>query len=382
MDGILALGHFCESHGPCVILCTQRCKEEPKQFPHSLTVPVCEACQSLDLEQAMVSKGENTCYVTTRTPLQQDLAFLLKQAVVRSLSCEETSKDGGTLYFGDNERGHVISHIFSVHDSLARGFLRKYCILLLMRDRIHLLNSWPFITKHVKQISEDLQKKSEKVNNIEQMHKSQRAVRQAQGSPTSVTRSLSQLTGEPAVFAHMHLWFTWLLSAETVVEKPLNVPEFPVECNALRLREIIRNMSQDVFHKVCYCFLTGIKVETNDQEITPTFQQLLPKKFTLPKTGDVCKLEKNNDGSYSVVWSGCLPQKLPTLLRSVESALRDTNLPDLALNSYITSLLLKWHNIASVICQAPSNSSELLKALGVQKCDMPLLSYWIAYCKS
>lgn len=88
MDGILALGHFCETHGPCVILCTQRCETEPQQMPHSRTVPWCEACQSIDVEQALVSKDDKTCYVTTRTPLKQDLAFLLKQATVRSLSCE------------------------------------------------------------------------------------------------------------------------------------------------------------------------------------------------------------------------------------------------------------------------------------------------------
>lgn len=88
MNAILALGHFCESHGPCVIMCTQKCKEEPQQTPHSLTVPWCEACQSVDLDLALVTKGESGCFVTTRTPLQQDLAFLLKQAIVRSLSCE------------------------------------------------------------------------------------------------------------------------------------------------------------------------------------------------------------------------------------------------------------------------------------------------------
>lgn len=196
MDGILAMGHFCETHGPCVIVCTQRCEEEPKQFPHSLTVPVCESCQSLDLKQAIVSKNEKCCYVTTRTPLLQDLAFLLKQAVVRSLSCEETDPNGGTLYFGDNERGHVISHIFTVHDSLARGFQRKYCIVMLMRDKIHLLNCWPFLTEHIKKISSEMQEKSLKVNNLEQMHKSQRAVRQAQASPVCNGRSLGQLTGK------------------------------------------------------------------------------------------------------------------------------------------------------------------------------------------
>lgn len=88
MDGILALGHFCETHGPCVILCTQRCDGKPKQGPHSLTVPWCEACQSIDLQPALLSKDAKAQYITTRTPLQQDLAFLLKQATVRSLSCE------------------------------------------------------------------------------------------------------------------------------------------------------------------------------------------------------------------------------------------------------------------------------------------------------
>lgn len=91
MDGIVGLGHFCESHGPCVILATQRSTREPQQQPHTLTVPWCESCQSIDLDQSLVSRSDSTCYVTTRTPLQQDLAFLLKQAAVRSLSCEVRS---------------------------------------------------------------------------------------------------------------------------------------------------------------------------------------------------------------------------------------------------------------------------------------------------
>jgi folliculin len=40
------------------------------------------------------------------------------------------------MYFGDNERGHVLSHTFALQDSLARGFHRKYSILILMRDKV------------------------------------------------------------------------------------------------------------------------------------------------------------------------------------------------------------------------------------------------------
>lgn len=45
------------------------------------------------------------------------------------------------MYFGDNERGHVLSHTFTVQDSLARGFHRKYSILILMKDKVNLQTS-------------------------------------------------------------------------------------------------------------------------------------------------------------------------------------------------------------------------------------------------
>lgn len=89
MNGILALGHFCETHGPSVIICTQALSEiHNQQPPHILTVPLCNACKSIDLNHAYISKYESSTYVTVRTALKQELAFLLKQACVRSLSCE------------------------------------------------------------------------------------------------------------------------------------------------------------------------------------------------------------------------------------------------------------------------------------------------------
>lgn len=90
MNGILALGHFCETHGPSVIICTQSLAElHTQQPPHILTVPWCEACKSVELNHAYISKyNESSTYVTVRTALKQEIAFLLKQACVRSLSCE------------------------------------------------------------------------------------------------------------------------------------------------------------------------------------------------------------------------------------------------------------------------------------------------------
>lgn len=89
MNGVLSLGHFCETHGPCVMLCTQTTSEQyPRQPPHSLTVPWCNACKSIEVDNAFISHDVACTFVTTRTALKQDMAFLLKQACVRSLSCE------------------------------------------------------------------------------------------------------------------------------------------------------------------------------------------------------------------------------------------------------------------------------------------------------
>lgn len=46
------------------------------------------------------------------------------------------------MYFGDSERGHVLSHTFTVQDSLARGFHRKYSILILMKDKVKVQNTF------------------------------------------------------------------------------------------------------------------------------------------------------------------------------------------------------------------------------------------------
>lgn len=137
---------------------------------------------------------------------------------------------------------------------------------------------------------------------------------------------------------------------------------------------------QDTFQKVCYCYLIGIRVESECEEIEKNFLQILPKTFVLPKTGDICKVCKL-DERYQATWHGTLPPKLPSLLILIECALKDENLPTKALEPHITSLVMQWYNIACTLCWSPDNNSDLIKCLGVQKQDMPLLSYWIPQCK-
>lgn len=88
MEVTIALGHFCDTHGPCVILCTDRATYIPEHVVPSLNVPICEACQSLDFKTIYNCKDESLYYITTRTAITKNMANILKDAVLRSLSVE------------------------------------------------------------------------------------------------------------------------------------------------------------------------------------------------------------------------------------------------------------------------------------------------------
>lgn len=70
----------------------------------------------------------------------------------------------GLVYFGDSARGYVLSNTFFLKDAQARGFHRWYSIIVLMKDKHFLLNSWPFFQKYINQVVEKLQTKANQVN--------------------------------------------------------------------------------------------------------------------------------------------------------------------------------------------------------------------------
>lgn len=117
------------------------------------------------------------------------------------------------MFFGDATRGHVLSHTFHIHDSQARGFFRLFSIVILMKDKMFLLNLQPFLAKNMQKISTELQTYSLSVYTAEQAKCSERAQRLTSGqASTQPPRSLIELTGESSVFAIMHTHFTWILA--------------------------------------------------------------------------------------------------------------------------------------------------------------------------
>uniref|UniRef100_A0A8B9B955 Folliculin n=1 Tax=Anser brachyrhynchus TaxID=132585 RepID=A0A8B9B955_9AVES len=264
MNAIVALCHFCELHGPRTLFCTEvlhsplpqgassgdiagqneQAEEEEGGIQMSSRIrshspaegasadssspgpkksDMCEGCRSLaGGHPGFVSHDKETSikYVSHQHPNHPQLFSIVRQACVRSLSCEVCPGREGPIFFGDEQHGFVFSHTFFIKDSLARGFQRWYSIITIMMDRIYLINSWPFLLGKIRGIINELQGKALKVFEAEQYGCPQRAQRmntaftpflhQRNGN---AARSLTSLTNDENLWACLHTSFAWLLKA-------------------------------------------------------------------------------------------------------------------------------------------------------------------------
>ncbi|XP_067928599.1 folliculin-like [Watersipora subatra] len=305
MNAIIALCHFCEQHGPRVLFCTQPFHEQepihafigssaasdvesvrsksvhlPIIFkPHlagttgrsisidsggsvshtqessetstSTTKERCEGCRSLQSDKpGYVSNDQEAKvrYVSSQQPRHEELYSIVRQACIRSLSSEVCPGREGPIFFGDSDSRYVLSYTFYVHDTKSRGGRRFYSIIVVMNDRIYLLNSWPFLVKHLQSIVHDVQSKAKHVFEEEQPmcpvrphvvnERSYTAPTQCRlQRPMSSVRSLIDMTGDPALFKSLHLAFTWVLKAcsNRLTEKLLEGP--PTEDSIVDLEQ-------------------------------------------------------------------------------------------------------------------------------------------------
>ncbi|BFZ03877.1 hypothetical protein BsWGS_06916 [Bradybaena similaris] len=276
MNAIISLCHFCELHGPKILYCTQPFRpQEPKQLegedaetniPHKLkamssqsstinaeilpsssstataasatttTKEQCEGCKSVQTGFVSHDEEAQVSYVSTQQPYNPQVFSRIRQACIRSLSSEVCPGREGPIFFGDKQCGHVLSYTFYVPDSQARGMHRWYSIIVVMMDKIYLLNSWPFLVPHLRIVIENLQNKAQKVYDQEETKCPQRLYRMgARVEPTNFikqrggnkpARSLQELTGDKNVFQMLHVAFLWILKAcgsritETLLEGP------------------------------------------------------------------------------------------------------------------------------------------------------------------
>ncbi|XP_063655779.1 folliculin isoform X3 [Pan troglodytes] len=212
-----------KSRAPSGVSCSQDPQCSRWVTPSALELSGISGCRSLAAgHPGYISHDKETSikYVSHQHPSHPQLFSIVRQACVRSLSCEVCPGREGPIFFGDEQHGFVFSHTFFIKDSLARGFQRWYSIITIMMDRIYLINSWPFLLGKVRGIIDELQGKALKVFEAEQFGCPQRAQRmntaftpflhQRNGN---AARSLTSLTSDDNLWACLHTSFAWLLKA-------------------------------------------------------------------------------------------------------------------------------------------------------------------------
>ncbi len=163
MHAIVSLQHFCESHGPQLLLSTQRLPALPAAAAASgpAAAKSCGACGWAGAAAGYATRDAETqaLFLSRHYPSKPEMFALVRRACVRSLSSEMCPGREGPLLFGDRLHGYAFSYNFTLVDPAARGGLRHYSISLVMADGLQLVSCWPFLTRHVHILVRDLKAK-------------------------------------------------------------------------------------------------------------------------------------------------------------------------------------------------------------------------------
>ncbi|KJE88797.1 hypothetical protein, variant [Capsaspora owczarzaki ATCC 30864] len=205
----------------------------------------CSSCRSLPDDMPGFITNDHTTrisYISSQYPDHPSLYSHVRQACVRSLSCEVCPGREGAVIFGDDKSGYVFSYTFFVRDAQARGFQRWYSIISLMTDRIYLVNSWHFLVSSSRELISDLQKRANHRFEADQAKKTAEArfaspgvgsgfgmtpdqFRRRRGGHQAL-RSLQDLSGDERLFSTVHTAFAWTLKAcgERMFERQIEGP--------------------------------------------------------------------------------------------------------------------------------------------------------------
>ncbi|XP_043234340.1 folliculin-like [Amphibalanus amphitrite] len=382
---LLALCHFCELHGPRVVFTTE------------------------DSEVA------GRWYCSQQVPSDPDQAALLRQGCARSLSCEVCPGPDGVIYFGDEVRGHVISHNFSLSDVNARGSQRNYSIVVLSADKHLLLRNWSFYGQQLRQIGRDLQTSASRVFDAEDeplamedfplLVNRPRAPRRRSSQSVKPSRSLAEITGAPDVYRSLHQLFTFILrSGENrfvalgggAAPAARGVSQLPPITTALhtllgpRLRQLRTELGPENFRDIISHVLVGHQLVLRGREndvtsVIDAFRLLLPASCYSPLPYSSAYQQPHRCNLLGVPPDARLPAQLA---KSLDAALANQRLPDALLDHRLASLRQDWKSKSEQLFEywsgehgdggrSQADTQAFIAALGCQPCDLPLLQFWM-----
>ncbi|CAF1020708.1 unnamed protein product [Rotaria sordida] len=248
MSASCALQHFCDIHGPQILLCTEERtyihdlndndNEGLKAFysqyiksEHPQGKVECKSC-TLSSDGTLVSTVDlltHMLYISSSSTPNQELFKNIRNACVRSLNIEKSTENGQPVLFGDDENGFCLSLVFSCKDFHARGSQRLYSLCYLCNDKYHLISLMRFISECMRQVMYWLQHDADETYEEEGRIKVNTNLNET--IPTYIfrppphtpsQRMLSDIVHDSKLIYRIHALFVWILrTSHSVINESL-----------------------------------------------------------------------------------------------------------------------------------------------------------------
>ena len=142
----------------------------------------------------------------------------------RAISCEVSVKREGPLIFSNPSVSTVFANNFFLKDSRSRGFQRYYSVLLLTKEREHLISNLKLIETLTSQLIDNIKSMSKitfesEASDVKDKVSTHDVFQRRRGS-TIALRNLRDIVGDQNIFQKIHKQFvTMLQSLEKVLKE-------------------------------------------------------------------------------------------------------------------------------------------------------------------
>lgn len=298
MSPIVALCHFCEVHGPRVVMVTQPIRDltptiqtqsnqhlfgaevlqqsKPSSFSYHPDYG-CERCWSLgDQENLIISNDSESrqTFVSSQTILDKDREIMLRNAAIRAISCEYPRE--GPLLFSDPSVSSILANNFYIEDAKARGFKRYYSIVVMARERHYLISNLNIIESLVSAVILNVKTLARQTYDKEALDLKLEPTKFSfliDNGSVSTLRNLRQLVQDDNIYEKLHNNFVVLLQT---LEKVLK--EKVVSGQVMR--------SSVTYPKSSVVTLNNIKSQWESHNFRILLHHILSGKCLHIKTGD------------------------------------------------------------------------------------------------
>ncbi|VEU22221.1 DEKNAAC103251 [Brettanomyces naardenensis] len=245
MTFIVTLAHFCEVHGPSMVMCTQAVdsSESPSKY-YGSRIPdsqLCESCRlkipkQMDAQRSdssgtspssstaaspkempdpstiqTESKTTGSTYVSTQFPTSQHRYSSLRHIIMRIFTIETSSDTNQPLIFGDAKAGYSMALLFKIFDRTARGSERKYSIVVTSDKENDIFANYSLILLNLAKTVDYITTRSVEVTEKAAKNDSTNDVYLRRSAGVPKTKSLVTIMDDQSFFVRLHLLASSLL---------------------------------------------------------------------------------------------------------------------------------------------------------------------------